>query len=194
MKEYFFGSEEKKVLEELRVPLTVHQFIDKRIVIKIVSAGFCDLFDFDDHEEAYHIMSTDMFRTCHPDDASRVANAAYLFAAEEKPFEVVYRVRTKKQSVYKIAHAYGEHVYLPTGERLAYIWYSDEGNYTGDDDPANKDLRDVFRAALHRESIIQASYHDELTGLPNMSYFLELVRTGRSKMIQAGRLPAVLFI
>ncbi len=194
MKEYYFGSEEKKILEELRVPLGVFQFIDKRIVVKILSAGFCDLFDFDDPGEAYSIMTNDIFSTCHPDDASRIANAAYHFATEEKNFEVVYRVRTKKQSVYKIVHAYGEHVYLPTGERLAYVWYSDEGGYTGDDDLQGKDLRDVFRSALHRESMIQTSYHDDLTGLPNMSYFLELVKTGRSKLIQAGKTPAVLFI
>ena len=53
MKMYRFSEEEFACLEGLRVPLAVYQFRDRRVVVRVLSAGFCDLFDFETREEAY---------------------------------------------------------------------------------------------------------------------------------------------
>ena len=194
MKKYHFSEAELSCLENLRVPLAVYQFLDKRVVMRVLSAGFCDLFDFETREQAYAVMTSDMYSTAHPDDASRVADAAFRFATQGGRYEVVYRVKAWRSSTYKIVHSIGEHVYTDTGERLAFVWYTDEGNYTGENDTQSSELRSVFRSALREESMLQANYYDYLTGLPNMSYFLELVDAGRRAARSEGITPAVLFI
>ena len=193
MKQYEFKKDELACLENLRTPLAVYQFLDKRVVVRVLSAGFCDLFGFSTRDEAYEVMRRNMYSMAHPDDAARVADAAYRFATEGGTFEAVYRVKAWKSSVCKIVHVLGEHVYTEAGERLAYVWYMDEGNYTGEADPQKAELRSVFRSALHEESLIQENHYDSLTGLPNMSYFLELVEAGRESMRKEGKTPAILF-
>ena len=74
MEKYQFDSSTKSVLDKLRVPLGVYQFIDKRIVTVLLSDGFCDLFGFDNKDDAYYIMEHDMWRSTHPEDKARVAN------------------------------------------------------------------------------------------------------------------------
>ena len=193
MKPYRFSNDEFAALEELRVPLAVYQYLDRRVVVRVLSAGFCDLFGFSTREEAYAVMSGDMYSTCHPEDAARVANAAYRFATEDVRFEVVYRIRTRDGSGFRLIHAVGEHAFKPGGERLAYVWYTDEGGYSGENDPQAEALKASFRSALHVESLVRTSYVDELTGLPNMSYFLELVEDGRKALRKDGQVPALLF-
>ena len=194
MKKYHFSEAEFSCLENLRVPLAVYQFLDKRVVTRVLSAGFCDLFDFETREQAYAVMTSDIYSTAHPDDASRVADAAYRFATQGGRYEVVYRVKARRSSTYKIVHSIGEHVFTDTGERLAFVWYTDEGSYTGESDTQSPALRSVFRSALREESMLQANYYDYLTGLPNMSYFLELVDAGRRAARSEGKTPVVLFI
>ena len=194
MKRYGFSPDEFSCLENLRTPLAVFQFLDKRATVRVLSAGFCDLFGFAGRKEAYEVMESDMYSTAHPDDAARVADAAYRFSTEDVKFEVVYRVKQWHGSSYKIIHAIGEHIFKDTGERLAYVWYTDEGNYTGEQDLHETQLNSSFRSALREESMLQTSHYDRLTGLPNMSYFFELVEAGRDSLRKAGRTPAVLFI
>ncbi|MDO4991089.1 MAG: PAS domain-containing protein, partial [Eubacteriales bacterium] len=148
MKKYHFSEAEFACLETLRVPLAVYQFLDKRVVTRVLSAGFCDLFDFESREQAYAVMTSDMYSTAHPDDASRVADTAYRFATQGGRYEVVYRVKARRSSTYKIVHSIGEHVFTDTGERLAFVWYTDEGSYIGDSDTQSTALRSVFRSAL----------------------------------------------
>ena len=88
MEKYQFDSSTKSVLDKLRVPLGVYQFIDKRIVTVLLSDGFCDLFGFDNKDDAYYIMEHDMWRSTHPEDKARVANESYRFAIEGGNYEV----------------------------------------------------------------------------------------------------------
>ena len=117
MKKYHFSEAEFSCLENLRVPLAVYQFLDKRVITRVLSAGFCDLFDFETREQAYAVMTSDIYSTAHPDDASRVADAAYRFATQGGRYEVVYRVKAWRSSTYKIVHSIGEHVFTVPKER-----------------------------------------------------------------------------
>ena len=194
MEKYRFDPAVFAALEKLRCPLAVYQFLEKRVVTIMLSDGFCDLFGFDDKAEAYYMMDHDMYEATHPDDRARIANAAFRFATEGGKYEAIYRTLTKNREGYKIVHALGEHVYTPEGVRLAYVWYTDEGSYTGDEETMAHNLNAAFRNALREESIINASHYDFLTGLPSMSYFFVLADEWRRSHIKNGGVAALLYM
>ena len=46
---------------------------------------------------------------------------------------------------------------------------------------------------LHKETLCQRNYYDYLTGLPNMTYFLELADAGKKRILESGETPAILY-
>ena len=195
MKPYQLNKNEQAALEAIPMPLGVFQFVDQRVVTLALSAGFCRLFEFDSHEEAYEVMSKNMYSSAHPDDAARMAETAYRFATGQSGYELVFRLRRRKSHTYRILHAMGEHVYTLHGTRLAYIWFTDEGEYAGadEDDISTAALQDAYRKALHKESLLRVSYFDDLTGLPNAPYFFSLAEEGRRAILEAGGRFAVVY-
>ena len=194
MEKYQFGEAEAKLIENMSVPVAVYQFIDKRVVTVALSRGFCELFGFDDRDEAYYLMDNDMYRDAHPDDVARISETAHRFATEGGNYETVYRNKSPKDKEYHLIHALGRHEYTGTGERLAVIWYTDEGEY---DDTGRKQVSVLNRSlgdALHRESMIQTSNYDSLTGLPNMAMFFELSESGRDAILSKNGEPAMVFL
>ena len=193
MEKYQFGESESKLIESLSVPMAVYQFTDKRVVTLALSRGFCELFGFDDLEEAYRLMDNDMYRDAHPDDVARISEDAYRFAAEGGEYEALYRNRGPKDNEYRLIHAQGRHEYTDTGERIAVIWYTDEGIY---DDTGNLKVSSLSRTmadALHRESIMQTGNYDPLTGLPNMALFFQMSESERDRILSENSRPAMVF-
>ena len=80
MEKYLFTDEQRALLEAMQMPFAIYQFIDKRIKALILSDGFCKLFGYDDLAKAYYDMDHDMYKDTHPEDVSRIADAAYRFA------------------------------------------------------------------------------------------------------------------
>ena len=78
---FYFDSRTQEILEHITIPFAIYQYIDKRVVTIALSQGFCSEFGFKKLEDAYHAMDNDMYRATHPDDKTRVADAAYRFAA-----------------------------------------------------------------------------------------------------------------
>ena len=191
MEKYQFSSIEFSLWEKSCVPMAVYQFIDRRVVTLVLSAGFCTLFDLD-REEAYDLMDNDMYRDTHPDDAVRIADAAFHFATEDCEYNVVYRSKVKSQ--YKIIHAFGEHVYTENGMRLAVIWYTDEGFYDPEQEESDNKLNAKFNRMLEEECRYNKSYFDHLTGLPAMTYFFELVEATRKKNAGQEKQAAILYM
>ena len=185
MERYRFADAETALLEQMPAPLAVYQFIDKRVVTLALSKGFCDLFGYDDREEAYHDMDNDMYKNTHPDDVARIAEEAFLFATKEKQYEVVYRTKKPGESDYFYIHAVGQHVYTPSGVRLAYVWYTNE---TVLSEASGATIQEILRTSQ------KASYYDFLTGLPSMTYFFELAQAGKETILREGGQPAVLYM
>ena len=181
-------------MEGLQQAFAIYQFIDKRVVTLVLSEGFCDLFEYEDREQAYYDMDHDMYRNTHPDDVARIANAAFLFATQEKPYDVIYRVKKKHSEVYHIIHATGKHVYTETGVRLAHVWYVDEGVYAEQTVTCGTELNQALNNALHEDSIVKARQYDYLTGLPSMTYFFELAELGKADIERQGGYAVMLFI
>ncbi|MBE7005473.1 MAG: EAL domain-containing protein [Ruminococcaceae bacterium] len=192
MEKYRFEENILRAMEDSRIPFAVYQFINKRVVTLALSAGFCSLLGLDDRAKAYELMDNDMYRDAHPDDVARIADVAYRFATEGGEYDTVYRTRAPGGRGYIILHSHGEHVYMPTGERLAVIWYTNEGRYT--EGGVEKGIGAQFSKALREASFTRRSYYDNLTGLPNMSYFFELAEKGRAALAAKGRRTAMLFL
>ena len=190
---FHFDQRTQEILEKLTVPLAVYQYIDKRVVTIALSQAFCDEFGFERLEDAYHAMDNDMYRAAHPDDKSRVADAAYRFAAFDDPYDIVYRTRTLKDPDYIILHAYGKSIYPEPDVRLCMTWYAFEGHYIPEEGIYESILNQILNRFLREESQYKGAYYDHLTGLPNMSYFYELAETGRQRMEEKGIDSAVLF-
>ena len=195
MERYRFSDDEFSLMENSRIPLAVYQFIDKRVVTLVLSAGFLELFGYEDRAQAYYDMDNNMYKDTHTDDAARIADAAFRFATEGGKYEVIYRSK-KKDGSYTIIHAQGEHIYTKTGVRLAQVWYTDEGCYNESDDSGNYStyLTESLKNALFEESILKASYYDSLTGLPGMTYFFELAAAKRNEIEKEGGNPALMFM
>ena len=192
LKQYEHSKHEKLILEHIKVPFAVYQYVNKRVVALILSDGFCSLFGYDDKNAAYHDMNHDMYKDVHPDDAARLGNSGVRFATEGGNYNEIYRTRVKNSSDYRVIHAFGEHVFLEDGTQLAHIWYADEGLY--DEESHGSVLNRAMSNALHEESILQASRYDYLTGLPSMTRFFELVEESEKEMEQRGERPALLYM
>ena len=107
MEKYQFDQTLMQTMEDSHIPFAVYQFIDKRVVTLVLSAGFRKLFEFDKKEDAYYVMDNDMYRATHPDDKARIADAAFRFATEGGSYEVVYRTKTRNKR-------------RPAGDRMVY--------------------------------------------------------------------------
>ena len=194
MEKYQFNGTERSTLEGLMIPLGVYQFIDNRVITVLLSRGFMELFGYTDPKQAYYDMDNNMYRDTHPEDAARAADAAFFFATADVPLDVVYRVKKSDRGDYRIIHAKGEHVYTPEGIRLAYVWYTDEGNFSQERAVEGAGLERDMAEGLLRENDTRISRYDNLSGLPSMSYFFELAVTHRESMLRIGQYPASLFI
>lgn len=190
MEKHRFGELELAHMEASPVPYAVYQFIDKRVVTLTLTDGFLKLFELE-RDEAYDLMDNNMYRDTHPDDAGRIADAAFRFATEQAGYNVVYR--TKVSSGYRIVRARGEHVYLEDGTRLAYVWYTDEGLGSNESDAFEGDIGKAVEQLLHEEARYQQRFYDRLTGLPNMTYFYELAEASRARFAEEGTQAAFLF-
>ena len=195
MKRYVFPEEKRSALESLRQPFAIYQFIDKRVVTLLLSDGFCDLFGYkDDRASAIYDMDNDMYRNDHPDDVARIADDAVRFATEGGTYDVVYRTKIRGTSDYMIVHAKGEHVYMEDGTRLAQVWYTDEGIYVEGAAESGFEITRTLSNALHEQSIVRTARYDDLTGLPNMSYFFELAEAWKKAIQEKDGHPVLLYI
>ncbi len=194
MEKYRFDPKVLASMEASPVPFAIYQFIDRRVVTLMLSAGFCELFGFDDRAEAYYVMDNDMYRSAHADDMARIADAAFRFATEGGEYNVVYRTRNSEAEDYVVVHAQGQHVYTETGVRLAYIWYTNEGMFSDEAGELKDDLNRSFNQMLREGSMVHQHHYDSITGLPNMTYFFELAEAGIKNLWMSGKPPAILFL
>ncbi len=187
---FSFSPQQKASMEMSVAPLAVYQFVGKRVVTMLLTDGFLRLFGFTDRDDAYYVMDNNMYRDTHPDDVSRIADAALKFATgENDSYNVIYRSMLNGE--YHIIHAQGEHVTMPTGDRIAYVWYFDEGLYVDSSGHQNT-LSQVYSRML-TETSESGTHYDYLTGLPNMSHFTELVEARNSGIMKNGHTSVMLF-
>ena len=54
---YVFDKKTQEILESLNTPLAVYQYVDKRVVSLVLSAGFCRLFGYEDSANLFTVRS-----------------------------------------------------------------------------------------------------------------------------------------
>ena len=159
MGRYSFDKYTKAALENSVVPIGVYQIVDGQVVTLIASDGLCDLFGYKTRAEAIEKMDSDMYWNVHPDDAQRVVAVAVGFIKEDKPYNLVCRVKVENR--YRLIHTRGRHIMTETGERLAVVWYIDEGAV-------------VLDAAIAEEEIkieeLKTSMNSLLNNMPAMAF------------------------
>lgn len=180
-----------QVLERSVIPFAVYQSVDGQIVPLVISAGFCNLYGIA-KEEAYELMSHNMYRDIHPDDKDRLIAAVSRFATEDVGLKVVYRIKTAKRKDYMVVHIQGEHFIAEDGERLAIVWYTSEGFYSSDDEGESA-LARSFNVMLREETMIRKTSYDALTGLPTMANFFKLVETARGNTQEKDTKKAIVY-
>ncbi len=194
MEKYRFTESDRILLERSPVPMAVYQFVDREVHTLVLSDGFCEIYGYPDQETAYCYVANNVFYNTHPDDLSRTTDAAYRFALEDSAYDVVFRARKYHGTEYRIVHGVGKHVYTPEGVRLAYVWFTDEGAYTGSENFQAVSLNRAFNTVLHEESILKATHFDYLTGLPSMTYFFELADRRKEDLLREGSQPVLLYM
>ncbi|MCR4822527.1 MAG: EAL domain-containing protein [Treponema sp.] len=191
MEKYKYEKSEFNLLEENCIPLAVYQYLDNRVVTIALSAGFCELFGFEDRKEAYRLMDNDMYRDTHPDDVAYIADAAVRFATKDEPYDVVYR--SKLNGRYKIIHAFGKHI-QKDGVRLAMVWYVCEGEFQANSENKNNSLEKSFSDYLNATNLSHSVQYDFLTGLPTISYFFSMAEIDAQKAAENGKNAVLIFL
>ena len=194
MERYQFTDNERAILEVIPTPLAIYQYVEGHVYTLALSDGFLNMFGYEDRAEAYRIMNEDVFYNTHPDDVMRVKDAVRRFITDDERYEVIFRAKKNTGPEQRIAHAIGEHVFTPSGARLAYVSFTDEGAYTEEDETQATSLNRAFNEALHEESILKANYFDYLTGLPTMTSFFELANVAKETIFRDGGQPVLLYM
>jgi len=192
MDRYQFGEEERAILEKLNIPMAIYQFIDKRVVTLLVTDGMCNIMGMN-REAVITLLDNDMYRDTHPDDKARVADAAYKFASGGDSFDCVYRTLAHALGEYVILHSHGEHFFTSDGTMLSSTVYMLEGMGEDVENSLTEKLASNFKGMMTKESLIRDNFYDTLTGLPNMSYFLQLADAGKAGIIEKGKTPGIIF-
>lgn len=193
MGRYEFDEKERTALERLNIPMCIYQLVDKRVVTLLATDGMCKLMGMD-RADVIKLLDTDMYRDTHPDDKARVADAAYKFASGGDNFDCVYRTFSDRIGDYVILHSHGSHFFTETGVMLSSTIYMVEGLGQDTENPLTETLASNFRDIMKKESLIRDNFYDTLTGLPNMSYFLQLAEFGKVAIQKEGYTPGILFI
>ncbi len=193
MGRYEFDPKERAVLEKLNIPMTIYQFIDKRVVTLLVTDGMVNLMG-ESRENIIKLFDTDMYRDTHPDDKARVADAALKFASGGESFDIVYRTMSHIINDYVIIHSHGAHFFAQDGTMLSTTLYMVEGVGIDSSNPLTEKLASNFNSLMTKESLIRDNFYDTLTGLPNMSYFIQLANAGKRTMMAEGKVPALVYL
>lgn len=194
MKIYSYSDEERTTLEKLLQPLAVRQLIGDKAVTLLVSDGFCRLFGFPDQAEAVSYMDNRLYSRTHPDDRKRLISEAERFAEQGGEYNVIFRTLSADGSGYRIIHAHASEVRPEPEVRLIQIWYMDEGSAGEGTAASGGKLSLDLDARLHEENILHSSRYDELTGLPNLSYFFKMTEESKYRFLHEGRQGSLLYI
>ena len=183
MEKYRYSDEEQNLLENSPIPFGIYQVVDNKVVTIVLSEGFFELSGYKgmDKKDVYDLMDNNMYRDAHPDDLTSIGDAVKRFVTYGGVYDVIYRL--KRDGEYRIIHSYGKHIYKKDGTRLAFIWYTDQGAFVGDELNENEEISGEY-ARLQQENerlrkeadasrkilSLKKSVSDLLTNMPAMTF------------------------
>ena len=192
MKRYEFDSIKKQIMEESKIPFAIYQLIDEKVTTILVSEGLREFLAMT-KEDCMILMDRDMYRDTHPDDVARVSDAVYKFAKGEPELNIVFRIKDNRIGKYVMVHATGKVLASEKNVRLCLVWYSVEEFEKKPGADSEVKLKSNLIELLHAESLIRENYYDGLTGLPNMTHFLQLADKAIPRMRKEKESPVMIF-
>lgn len=150
---FHFSADIQTAYENLQPPIAIFQYTGTGVLPVVVSKGFCELFEFENLEQAYDALNEDSFSIIHTDDVKRIKDEILRFLTEEGKYDVVYRSRPRKTKVSKIVRSVVKFVQMENNVVLAHISYMDE-------------TTDVY----HKLLSLQESVYALLENMPAMSF------------------------
>ena len=88
MDRYTFDEKTQAAYERLQNSIAIFQLLGDGIVPIVISDGYCEMFGFDNQEEAYAALNKDVFFNVHPEDASRILDESLAGAKAGGKYEV----------------------------------------------------------------------------------------------------------
>ncbi len=132
MEQSYFTKEVQTAYEKLQHPMVIFQFVGIRMIAVVVSDGFCEMLDYENREQAYEDLNQNLklekHIEIHPDDIARIKSEAYRFATEKEMYDVFFRIRKKDETVFRVIHAMGRHIYTEDKLHFAHMWFMAENN------------------------------------------------------------------
>ena len=188
MERFQFGAAEQALIERSCIPMAVFQSGEDRLVPLTVSAGFCELFDYDP-QTVYTVLEKEPFRGIYPEDLERISDFAFRFSKDpDLYYNCVYR--TQAGEGYRLVHVQGQHEVLADGSSLLLLCYTDEGLWPPEND---EDSNPALLQMRHDQEMHSSLNHDHLTGLLNMSGMFAQAKEERPVLISEGKLPAFVY-
>lgn len=189
MKKYEFTTTEKLLLENSPIPYGIFQYVDERIVALTFSDGFYKLYGCSNTMAAFEKISNDPFCDIHPDDVSKVSDAAVRLMRDEEEYDMTFRLVIRDE--YRLIHSKGTIFSPKEGVKLALVWYMDETEYLSSGDGNENTVSDLISSSLFKENFNRKSNYDYLTGIPNMRYFFELAAVSRDNAFAEGKICVI---
>lgn len=192
MKTYEFSADTRAFLENIPIPLAVYQYVEDQIKPLLVSKTYLEFFGYSSCPEAVYDLGRDLYRNVHPDDIPRMEQYSYRFATEDEWYDIVFRNKRDDQSEYHLIHGTGKHIDV-NGANIAFITYTDE--------TADSDKDQVIKAVLTTlsdkysasDSMAFTKHYDGLTGMQNMTHFLDYSMAGIEKIWEKGQASVILY-
>lgn len=193
MKIYEFSADTRAFLESIPIPIAVYQYVEEQIKPLLVSRAYLEFFGYRSSEEAIFGLGRDLYRNVHPDDISRMEQYSYCFATQkDHDYDIVFRNKREDQTEYHVVHGTGKYITVD-GARLAFITYTDESAEAGRDQVVKAVLTTLSGKYSPSAGTEFAKYYDDLTGLQNMTHFLDNAMGGIEKIRADGQIPAVIY-
>lgn len=192
MKTYEISSDTRSFLENIPIPLAVYQYVKDQIKPLLVSKAYLELFGYNNVQEAVYSLNTDLYRNVHPEDITRMEKYSYSFAAGGESYDIVFRNKREDQSEYHLIHGTGKHINVD-GKILALITYTDETTNADNDQLVKAVINTLSDKSSSSRSTEFTKHYDDLTGLQNMTRFLDYSMTGIKRIWDRGQVPVVMY-
>lgn len=193
--------ENRKVFDAMPMPVGAFSYRDHKLTPVYFNQPFCRTFSYTDAEEARKNIEEDFRQDVYQEDAARLFDHANRFANQNGDYDIYYRIRRPGQKEWHTIHAVGSRVSYGDKSFLI-VFYMDETAALDQNSfrkvienaDQKQSIQDKINQKLEMENELHKNQYDDLTGLPNLGHFFQVVPGQIRQMREEGKKPAILWI
>ncbi|MDD6350932.1 MAG: EAL domain-containing protein [Lachnospiraceae bacterium] len=193
--------ENRKVFDAMPMPVGAFSYRDHKLTPVYFNQPFCRTFSYADAEEARKNIEEDFRQDVYQEDAARLFDHANRFANQNGDYDIYYRIRRPGQKEWHTIHAVGSRVSYGDKSFLI-VFYMDETAALDQNSfrkvienaDQKQSIQDKINQKLEMENELHKNQYDDLTGLPNLGHFFQVVPGQIRQMREEGKKPAILWI